>query len=49
MGYAGLDEADIRQGVALLREVVQSFRRGGKSTDAKGRKRQSGTMKISKV
>jgi len=29
MGYAALEEADIRQGVALLREVVQSFRRGG--------------------
>jgi GntR family transcriptional regulator/MocR family aminotransferase len=29
MGYAALDEADIRQGVALLRDVVQSFRRGG--------------------
>lgn len=29
MGYAALDEADIRQGVTLLKEVVQSFRRGG--------------------
>jgi GntR family transcriptional regulator/MocR family aminotransferase len=29
MGYAALEEADIRLGVALLREVVQSFRRGG--------------------
>ena len=29
MGYAALEEPDIRQGVALLREVVQSFRRGG--------------------
>jgi GntR family transcriptional regulator/MocR family aminotransferase len=29
MGYAALEEADIRQGVALLREVVLSFRRGG--------------------
>lgn len=30
MGYAGLDEADIRHGVALLREVVQSFRRSSR-------------------
>lgn len=29
MGYAALEEPDIRQGVALLHEVVQSFRRGG--------------------
>lgn len=34
MGYAGLDEADIRHGVGLLREVIQSFRRGGR--DHKG-------------
>lgn len=27
MGYASLDEADIRQGVALLREVIESFHR----------------------
>jgi GntR family transcriptional regulator/MocR family aminotransferase len=30
MGYAGLNEPDIRQGVALLREVILSFRRSGK-------------------
>jgi hypothetical protein len=29
MGYAALDEPDIRHGVSLLREVVHSFRRGG--------------------
>jgi hypothetical protein len=29
MGYAGVDEADIRPGVALLREAMQSFVRGG--------------------
>jgi GntR family transcriptional regulator/MocR family aminotransferase len=30
MGYAGLNEPDIRQGVALLREVILAFRRGGR-------------------
>ncbi|HEY3147127.1 MAG TPA: PLP-dependent aminotransferase family protein [Dongiaceae bacterium] len=30
MGYAGLDEADIRHGVALVLDVIQSFRRGGR-------------------
>jgi GntR family transcriptional regulator/MocR family aminotransferase len=35
MGYAGLDEPDIRQGVALLREVIQSFRRGGRTSSGK--------------
>jgi GntR family transcriptional regulator/MocR family aminotransferase len=49
MGYAGLEEADIRQGVALLREVVQSFRRGAKSGHAKRRKKQSGTIRMSKI
>jgi GntR family transcriptional regulator/MocR family aminotransferase len=29
MGYGALEEADIRAGVSLLHEVVQSFRRGG--------------------
>jgi len=29
MGYAGVDEADIRPGVVLLREAMQSFVRGG--------------------
>jgi GntR family transcriptional regulator/MocR family aminotransferase len=29
MGYAALEDADIRQGVALLHEAIQSFRRGG--------------------
>ena len=37
MGYAALEEADIEQGVALLREVVQSFRRGGKDVRARRR------------
>jgi GntR family transcriptional regulator/MocR family aminotransferase len=29
MGYAGVDEGDIRPGVVLLREAMQSFVRGG--------------------
>lgn len=37
MGYAALEEADIKQGVVLLRDVVQSFRRGGKDSPAKRR------------
>lgn len=40
MGYAGLNEADIGNGVALLREVIQSFRRGGQEAEGRRRSRQ---------
>jgi len=35
MGYAGLEEADIRHGVTLLREAMQSFVRGGQQRNGR--------------